>query len=142
MTWLANSYDFRIKWTATAGIRIHSSKARLWQLVNFKNTIWYFRRTIRNKILFLPGKNVTETYGMLQIAFGASCRNRASVLSGIRDSRKAQCLWGMMRGVWSVRMSIHRSWLAKRVGLGLLCWGFKGIQEEIPSKETSTLQIG
>ena len=24
----------------------------------------------------------------------------------------------------------------------ILCWGFKGVQEEIPSEETSTLQIG
>ena len=28
------------------------------------------------------------------------------------------------------------------LGLGLLCWGFKGVQEKIPSKEASTLQIG
>ena len=61
-------------------------------------------------------------------------------LSGIRDSRKAGSLWGMMRGVRGVRKSIHQSWLAK--GLGLLCWGFKGVQEEIPSEEASTLQIG
>ena len=26
--------------------------------------------------------------------------------------------------------------------LGLLCWGFKGVQEEIPREEASTLQIG
>ena len=26
--------------------------------------------------------------------------------------------------------------------LGLLCWGFKGVQEEIPPQEASTLQIG
>ena len=32
--------------------------------------------------------------------------------------------------------------MAKRLGLGLLCRGFKGIQEEIPSQEASTLQIG
>ena len=25
---------------------------------------------------------------------------------------------------------------------GIRCWGFKGVQEEIPSEETSTLQIG
>ena len=30
---------------------------------------------------------------------------------------------------------------AKRFGLGLLCWGFKGVQEEIPQEEASTLQI-
>ena len=63
-------------------------------------------------------------------------------LSGIRDSRKAQSLWGMMRGVGEVRKSIHQSWLAKGLGLGLLCWGFKGVQEEIPSEEVSTLRIG
>ena len=48
----------------------------------------------------------------------------------------------MMRGVGVVRKSIHQSWLAKRLGLGLLCWGFKGVQEEIPSEEASTLEIG
>ena len=63
-------------------------------------------------------------------------------LSGIRDSRKAGSLWGMMRGVGEVRKSIHQSWLAKGLGLGLLSWGFKGVPEEIPSDEASTLQIG
>ena len=48
----------------------------------------------------------------------------------------------MMRGVGGVRNSIDQSWLAKGLGLGLLCWGFKGIQEEIPWEEASTLQIG
>ena len=47
-----------------------------------------------------------------------------------------------MRGVGGVRESIDQSWLAKGLGLGLLCWGFKGVQEEIPRKEASTLQIG
>ena len=65
-------------------------------------------------------------------------------LSGIRDSRKAESLWGMMRNVGGVRKSIHHNWLAKSLGLGLglLCWGFKGVQEEIPREEASTLQIG
>ena len=65
-------------------------------------------------------------------------------LSGIRDSRKAGSLWGMMRGVGGIRKSDNHSWLAKGKGLGLrlLCWGFKGVQEEIRSEEASTLQIG
>ena len=63
-------------------------------------------------------------------------------LSGIRDSRQAGSLWGMMRGVGGVRKSIHQSWLAKGLGLGLLCWGFKEVQQEIPREEASTLQIG
>ena len=63
-------------------------------------------------------------------------------LSDIRDLMKAGSLWGMMTGVGGVRKSIHQSWLAKGLGLRLLCWGFKGVQEEIPSEEATTLQIG
>ena len=59
-------------------------------------------------------------------------------LSGIRDSRKPGSLWGMMR----VRKSILQSWLAKGLRLGLLCWDFKGVQEEIKSEVASNLQIG
>ena len=62
-------------------------------------------------------------------------------LSGIRDSRKSGSLWWMMRGVGGVRKSIHQSWLAKELGLGLLCWGFKGVQEKILLEEASTFQI-
>ena len=48
----------------------------------------------------------------------------------------------MIRGVGGVK-SIHQSWLAKGLGIGLLCyWGFKGVQGEIPSEEASTLEIG
>ena len=93
------------------------------------------------KFCFKLGKNATETYEMLQTAFWPFCMNRASV-SGIRDSRKTGSLCGMMQGVGGVRKSIHQSWLAKRFGLGLLCWGFKGVQEEISREEASTLQIG
>ena len=37
-----------------------------------------------------------------------------------------------MRGVGGVRKSINQSWLAKvfGLGLGLVCWGFKGVQED------------
>ena len=66
------------------------------------------------------------------------CMNRASVFEWHKDSRKAGSLWGMMRGAGGVRKSIHQSWLVK--GLGLLCWGW--VQEEIPSEEARTLQIG
>ena len=50
----------------------------------------------------------------------------------------------MMGGVGGVRKSIDHSWLTKGLGgqLGLICWGFKGVQEEIPREEASTFQIG
>ena len=49
-------------------------------------------------------------------------------LSGIRDSRKAGNLRGLMRGMGGLRKSIHQSWLVK--GLGLLCRDFKGVQKD------------
>ena len=94
------------------------------------------------KLCFKLGKNAIEMDGMLQTAFRPFCMNRASVFSGIWDSRKAGYLWGMMRGVGRIRKSIDQSWLAKGLGLGLLCWGFKGAQKEIPREEASSLQIG
>ena len=91
------------------------------------------------KLCFKLWQNyATETYWMLQTYFGIEDQ----FLSDIRDSRKAVSLWGMMRGVGGVRKSIHKSWFAKRLRLGLLCWGFKGVQEKIPSEEALTLQIG
>ena len=94
------------------------------------------------KLCFQLGKNATETYGML-LEHLAWIEHQ--FLSCIRDSRKTESLWGMMRGVGGVRKSIHQSWLAKglglRLGLGLLRWGFKGLQQGIPSEEANTLQI-
>ena len=113
-------------------------------MVNFKNAIWtwgHFRRTICNKIVLnlekmMPQKRM-ECFRLL---LNHLAWIEHQFLSGIRDSRKARSLWGIMRGVGGVRKSIDQSWLAK--GLGLLCGGFKGGQEEIPWEEASTLQIG
>ena len=82
---------------------------------------------------------------MPQTAFRPSCMNRAWVFEWhkrFKEGRKEGCLWGMIRGVGGVKKSTEQSWLAKGLGLGLLCWGFKGVQEEIPSEEANNLQIG
>ena len=91
------------------------------------------------KFCFKLGKNVTETYGMIldHLAW-----IEHQFLNGIRNSRKSGCLWGMKRGVGGLRKSKHQSWLTKGLGLGLLYWGFKGVQKEIPSEEANSLQIG
>ena len=47
-----------------------------------------------------------------------------------------------MRCVGGVRKSIHQNWLAKGLGLGLLCWSFKTVQEEILSEGARTFQTG
>ena len=141
MRWLTNFYKFRFKGTATAATGIHPTKAWLSLLVNFKNAIWtsgHFRRMIRNKILFQTWKRM-ECFRLL---FDHLAWIEHQFLSGIRYSRKAGSLRGMMRGVRGEKKSIHQSWLAKGLGVGLLCWGFKWVQEEIPSEETSSLQIG
>ena len=144
MRWLANFYGFRIKWTATAGIGIHPTKAWLSQLVNFESVIWtwgHFRRKICKFLLKLekmPQKRMECFRLLLEHLEWIEHQS----LSGIRDSRKAGSLWGMMRGVGGVRKSIHQSWLVRGLGLGLLYWGFKGVQEEMPREKTRTLQSG
>ena len=42
------------------------------------------------KLCFKLGKNATETYGMLQTAFGASCMNRALVFEGHQRFKEAR----------------------------------------------------
>ena len=94
------------------------------------------------KLCFKLGKKPQKRMEFFRLLFDHLTWIEHQFLSGIRDSRKAGNLWGMMRGVGEVRKSIHQSWLAKGLGLGLLGWGFKGVQGEIPSEETSTLRIG
>ena len=113
--------------------------AWLSQLMNFKNAIWHFRRTICNKILLWTWKKC-HSMECFRLLFDNLAWIEHQFLSFIRDLKKAGSLWWMMRGVGGVRKSIHHTWLVK--GLGLLCWGFRGVQEEIPSEEASTLQIG
>ena len=93
------------------------------------------------KFCFKLGKIPQKRMEYFRLLFDNLTWIEHQFLSGIRDSRKAGSLWGMIRGVGGVRMSIDQSWLTKGLGLGLLCWGFKGVQEEIPWEEASTLQI-
>ena len=94
------------------------------------------------KFCFKLGKNATETYGLLQTAFRPSCINRASVFEWqkrfkeARESMRADERCGSSKEVNTPELTGHG------LGLGLLCWGFKGVQEEIPSEEASSLQIG
>ena len=95
------------------------------------------------KFCFKLGKNDgTETYGMLQTAFRPSCMNQAAVFEWHKRFKEGRESVRDDERCGRVRKSIHQSWLAKGLGLGLLCWGFKGVQEEIPWEEASALQIG
>ena len=96
------------------------------------------------KLCFKLGKMPQKRMECFRLLFDHLAWIENQFLSGIRDSRKPGSLWGMMRGVGGVRKSIDQSWLAKglEIGFGLLCWGFKGVQEEISPEEASSLQIG
>ena len=142
MRWLTNFYEFSFKWTATAAIGIHPTKAWLSQLVNFKNAIWTLEDRYAIRFCFKLGKMLQKRMECFRLLLDHLAWIEHQFLRGMRDSRKARSLLGMMKGVGGVRKSVHPSWLTKVLGLGLLCWGFKGVQEEIPSEEASTLQIG
>ena len=142
MRWLTNFYDFRFKWKATAGIGIHPTKAWLSQLVNFKMQSGHedtLEEQYAINFCFKLGKNARETYGMLQTTFWSSCMNKAWVFEwhkrfkkgreSVRDNKRC----GRSKEVHSPELITKR--------LELLCWGFKGVQEEIPSEEASTIQI-
>ena len=86
------------------------------------------------------GKNATETYGMLQTAFRPSCMNRASVFEWhkrFKEGRESVRDDERCGGSKEVNTPVL---ICQRVRL--LCRGFKGVQEEIPLEEASTLQIG
>ena len=75
------------------------------------------------KFCFKLGKMPQKCMECFRLLLEYCARIEHQFLSSIRDSRKAGSLWGLMRDVGGVRKSIHQSWLAKELGLGLLCWG-------------------
>ena len=113
MRWLANIYDIRFKWTTTAAIGIHLTKAWLPQLGNFKNAIstsGHFKRTICNKMCILNLEKMPQKHmECFWLLFDHLAWIEYQFLSGKRDSRKARSLWRMMRGVRGVRKSLHQS---------------------------------
>ena len=48
--------------------------------------------------------------------------------------------WSLFWQHWHDLHALGSHWTDSQQGI--LCWGFKGVQEEIPSEEVSTLQIG
>ena len=135
-------YDFRFKWIATAAIGIHPTKARLSQRVNFKYAIWHYRRMICNKIVLNLEKMPQKRMECFRLLFDHIAWIEHQFLSSIRDSRKAGSLWGMMRGVGGVGKSIYHSWLAKGLGLGLLCWGLREFRKRFLGKRPALFKSG
>ena len=93
------------------------------------------------KLCFKLGKNATETYGMLQAAFRPSCMNRASVFVWHKRFKEGRESVGDDETYGKSKEVNIPELIGQGVRVGLLCWGFKGVQEEIPSEDASTLQI-
>ena len=113
-----------------------------WWISKMQFDIFDERYTL--KFCFKLGKNTTETHGMLQTAFRRSCTNRASVFEWHkrfkdgRDSVRDNARCG--RGKELNTSELIGQTLRVRSRVTML--RFKGVQEEIPSEEASTLQIG
>ena len=92
------------------------------------------------KFCFKLGENATETYGILQTAFGASCMNLASDFEWHKRFKEGRESVGDENMCWRSKEVSTLEMIGQRVRL--LCWVFKGVQEEIPSEVASILQIG
>ena len=157
---MTNFYDFRFKWTATAGIGIHPTKAGLSQLVNFKNAIWTLEERYAINVRFKLRKNAMGW--KLDLLLWPRDREtkfpvEACWLSQTQEGQTEQIhpqtfddpsflfsfLFFFFFFFWQHWHDPHAQsshWTDSQQGI--LCWDFKGVQEEIPSEEASTLQIG
>ena len=147
MRWLTNFYDFSFKWTATAAIGIHPTKTWLSQLVNFKNAIWTLEERYAIKLCFKLGKN-TMWWKLDLLLWPRDQETEFPVeaywLSQTHEGQTEQIhpqtfddpfFWQH----WYDLHALGSHWTDSQ--LGILCWGFKRVQEEIPLEEASTLQI-
>ena len=141
MRWLTNFCDFTFKknsYSSNWNTTLLKPVCHSWWISKMQSDNFEERYAI--KFCFKLWKMQQKRMECFRLLLDHLAWIKHQFLSGIRNFRKAGSLWEMMIGVGVVRKSIHQSWLAK--GLGLLCWGFKGVQEEISSEEASTLQIG
>ena len=109
-------FFFRFKRTATAGIGTHPTKAWFhswWISIMQSGHEDTLEERYAIKFCFkLEKKMPQKRMEIFKLFFGHLAWIEHQVLSGIRDSRKAGSLWGMMRGVGGVRKSINQSFLA------------------------------
>ena len=149
MRWLTNFYNLRIKWTATAGIGIHPTKTWFSLLANLKNAIWTLEERYAIRFCFKLGKNAMR-WKLDLLLWSRDQETQFSVeacwLSQTQEGQTEQIhpqtfndpffFWQH----WHDLYTLGAYWTDSQQGI--ICWGFKGVQEEIPSEEANTLQIG
>ena len=150
MRWLTNFYNLRFKWIATSAIGIHPTKAWLSQLVNFKNAIWTLEERYAIKFCFKLGKNATRWKLDLllrlrnqETEFPVEACWLSSTQEGQIEPIHPQTFDDPFFFFWQHCHDLHvlgSNWADSQQGI--LCWDFLLVQDQIPSEEVSTLQIG
>ena len=129
---------FRFKWTATAAIGIHPTRAWMLQQVNFKNAIWTLEERSAIKFCFRLGKNAMRwKLDLLLWPRGQETEfpEEACWFSQTQKGQTEQIhpqtfddpfFWQHWHDLHALGSHLTDS------QQGILCWGFKGVQEEIP----------
>ena len=133
---LTNFYYFTFKWTATAAIGILKPDCHSWWISKMQSgREGTLEKRYAIKFCFKLGKMQQKRMECFRLLF--------DYLAWI-EHQFFEWHTRFKEGRESVRDDeiSWRSWLTKGLGLRLLYWGFKGVQEEIPWEEASTLQIG
>ena len=84
------------------------------------------------KLCFKLGKNATERMKCFRLLSFLVAWEIQESRESVRDDERC----GRSKEVNTPELIGHR------LGLGLLCWGFKGVHEDFPREKASTLQIG
>ena len=142
-TLLPVTFGFRFNWTATAGIWIHPTKAWLSQLANFKNVIWTFEENSVFNLEKLPCDESwiycydpeTKTQSSRWKHAGSPIPKKARQSKSTHKLLMILFLTGL-----AILHALGSHWTDSQQGI--LCWGFKGVQEEITPEEAITRQIG
>ena len=148
MRWQTNFYDFRFKWTATAAIGIHPTKVWLSQLVNFKNAIWTLEERYAIKFCFNLGKNAMQWKPDLllwprdqETEFPMEACRLFQTQEDQTEQIHPQTFDRPFLGQhWHDLHALGSHWTGSQQWI--LCWSFKGVQQEIPREDACTLQIG
>ena len=139
--WQTNFYDFRFKWTATAGI---GNTPWLSQLVNFKNAIWTLEERYAIEFCFKLGKMPCKESWIYCYDPDIKRQSSQGKPTGPPRPKKARqsksTLKLLMIPFFDCTGMIYMQWVP--TGQQGILWSFKGVQEEILWKEASTLQIG
>ena len=135
------------KWTATAEIGKHPTKTWLSQLVNLKNAIWTLEERYEIKFCVKFGKNALRWKLDLllwprdqETEFPAKACWLSQTQEGQTEQIHPQTFDDPFFFLqhWHDLHALGSHWTESQQGI--LCWGFKGVQQEIPWEEASTLK--